>query len=788
MPSKIDDIRRDVSLPDLAASYGVKLDRNGKEWTGCCPFHADDTPSFSIFPGKDGVQRFHCFGCQEHGDVVDFVRAIKGVDAREAIAILGGSSAGPNVERKQVPSRDVYAGIIPVPAGPELKVGERIKLYNPKRAGTDLEWGSFSPSMVFPYRLADGALLGYVLRREMRDGGKETPMVMRVCLANGTECWSRFPFPKPRPLYGLDMLRDGQAIVVEGEKCRDKLVEASGRNVVTWPGGTQGVKHADWSPLAGRDVVIWPDADEPGAATAQEIAKIVADSGGRARILDVAKAARWNGEAPPKGWDAADAVAAGWSRQDIDTFMRETVGAPVVNAPVEPVEARPEPAPDVVLAKPAKAVPQARTVEQAEAATVTDIRTRRTVKADDGWQVELVCNEEGRPKPGVSKNWALYLENRPEMRGVLAFDEFKQRVMLMRRPPWEAGRSSWQPRGITDRDFAECVMWLESCYLTPKGSNIMPVVQAVAERARFDRLTDYLTGLEWDGVPRVEEWLSTYLGVGDTPYSRAIARRWLIAAVARGLEPGCKVDTMPILEGPQGFRKSYAVRSLYGAEFFTDNLSDIGSKDAKIELQGVWGLEVAEMQRFSAADVNAVKKFLTQQIDRYRPPYGKTAIDAPRRVILNGTINPEGNPYLRDPTGARRFWPVVVGKIDTDALERDRDLLWAEAVAMFREGQPHWIQEEEQAAVLLEQDIRTDVDVWTSRISPMLQTRVSVTQWEVFEVLSLQTKDVDHRHAGRVGRIMKKLGWDSRRDRSDGKDEIVYFDPARGPDAKDTLW
>lgn len=290
MSRDIEDIRRNVSLSQTAAQFGVKLQRDGQEFVACCPFHAEDTPSFTIFTGsKDGVERFHCFGCGEKGDVLDFTQGIKGVDLREAISILGGEATGrPNVQPRKVEARDVYEGIVPLdpPASP-IEKGKRVRLYNPKRRGSEREWGSFAPSMVFPYRRLDGSLIGYVLRHDMQ-GGKETPMVMFTRLPDGTETWCRFSFPKPRPLYGLDQLGDArQVIVVEGEKCRDALARATGRTVLSWPGGTQGVKHCDWSPLAGRNVVIWPDADEPGIATADEIAGIVSDLGGTPRVMRV---------------------------------------------------------------------------------------------------------------------------------------------------------------------------------------------------------------------------------------------------------------------------------------------------------------------------------------------------------------------------------------------------------------------------------------------------------------------------------------------------------------------
>jgi predicted P-loop ATPase len=491
-----------------------------------------------------------------------------------------------------------------------------------------------------------------------------------------------------------------------------------------------------------------------------------------------------SGKAPPDGWDAADAVRDGWGKSELDAFMRSQV------CPWRAPDSAPEAKNDAPATYAAKTSPQAATrpaaveartlqQEQPEAATVTHIQTRKTVQADDGWMLDLVCNGEGKVKPAATKNWALFLENHPDMRGVFAWDAFKLRVTLQRCPPWSERGASWTPRVLQDRDYSEAVMWLEGRHMTPKASNIAAVIQTVAERAEFDRLREYLEGLKWDGKKRVDTWLTYYAGVEDGTYARTIGARWLISSVARGLSPGCKVDTMPILEGPQGARKSTALRALYGDEFFTDELSDIGSKDAIMEMQGVWGLEVAEMHRFNASETSAVKKFLSRQTDRYRPPYGRVVIEAPRRVCITGTINPEGNAYLKDPTGARRFWPITVGAIDTDAITKDRDQLWAEAAQMYRNKVPWWVQADEVSAVQVEQERRTDVDVWLGIIAPFVRASASVSQLEIFRQLGIPTKDVDYRHAGRVGRIMKKLGWASARDRSNGEDQTIFIAPQR---------
>jgi DNA primase len=281
--SDIERLRREVSLPDLAINNGVALQKNGKEWEGLCPFHQENSPSFTIFTGKDGAERFFCFGCNERGDVVDFIQKLKGVDITEAVSILGGNiKAGGNVAPRQIREpRDPYAGIELLTPRAGISVGQEVRVWNPKRN----RWGTVKPSMVFPYRTASGEAVGYVLRREMADGSKETPMVCWVRLPDGTECWSRYPFPKPRPMYRADKLRDGQVIIVEGEKCADAMVAATGRQAVAWAGGTFGIRHTDWSPLAGRSIVIWPDADGPGVSTAGEIAEMLTGLGCAVKVL-----------------------------------------------------------------------------------------------------------------------------------------------------------------------------------------------------------------------------------------------------------------------------------------------------------------------------------------------------------------------------------------------------------------------------------------------------------------------------------------------------------------------
>ena len=246
--------------------------------------------------------------------------------------------------------------------------------------------------------------------------------------------------------------------------------------------------------------------------------------------------------------------------------------------------------------------------------------------------------------------------------------------------------------------------------------------QRQCRRARYRasiRCATISTRLRWDGMPRLDAWTMTHLGAEDTPLNRAFGSRWMISAVARIMRPGVKADHMLILEGPQGAKKSSALKVLAGEEWFTDELAEIGCKDAAQQMRGIWIIEIAELDAISRAEVSRIKAFLTRTTDRYRPPYERYIVTVPRQCVFAGSVNPET--YLRDETGNRRFWPVRCGTIDLDALARDRDQLWAEAVKRYRDGAIWWLDEPDLiAGAKAEQDRRYQTDAWDARIDRWL--------------------------------------------------------------------
>ena len=249
-------------------------------------------------------------------------------------------------------------------------------------------------------------------------------------------------------------------------------------------------------------------------------------------------------------------------------------------------------------------------------------------------------------------NGALILALDPRWEGVLAFNEFRQETVVLSPPPWDAEYAPSSPpskgEAWADTDDARLSVWLARHWGVRLGtSSAAELVQMMARRNPVHPVRDYLAGLRWDGIPRLDSWLSTYFGVLASEYTRKVGRWWLLSAVARVYRPGVKVDYLVVLEGKQGKKKSTACQILAG-DFFADDKIDMGSKEGALALQGVWIYELAELAAITrtTADLETVKGFITRKVDHYRPPYGRRTVDAKRQTVLIGTTNERGG-YLR---------------------------------------------------------------------------------------------------------------------------------------------
>jgi predicted P-loop ATPase len=406
------------------------------------------------------------------------------------------------------------------------------------------------------------------------------------------------------------------------------------------------------------------------------------------------------------------------------------------------------------------------------------ILRRRDGKTGRDWTDDLILDKTGKIQP-ILANLVLILTHAPKWKGVLAFNEFAAGVIIRARPPWgeEKPDTPW-----TDHHESLARIWFQKEQINPSACDVGRAVQAAAKQNPFHPVRQHFDALRWDGVPRLETWLISYFHAADIPYIRAIGPRYLISAVARIYQPGCKVDHLLVLEGPQGKQKSEALRTLaINDAWFADRLSHVASKDAALEVAGVLLIEIAEMDALTRASSSAIKSFLTRRHDRFRPPYGKHTISLARQCIFAGTINPPVGGYLKDPTGARRFWPVVCqGTVDRDGLEKVRDQLWAEAVHRFKNRAPWWLETPELEALAgAEQTARFAVDAWEAPIREWLGDRTDTTVWEVLEhALGLPPEAWTQSAQNRVAAILTRpsFGFDQHRPRTpNGRRQNRYW-------------
>lgn len=321
------------------------------------------------------------------------------------------------------------------------------------------------------------------------------------------------------------------------------------------------------------------------------------------------------------------------------------------------------------------------------------------------WMKLLTVNSQGTVEKTM-RNLQIILENDPRLKGRLRLNLFSGRIDVCGDLPWERPGSS---RIWTDEDAAHLRIWLEPLYGKAPKNDVLDAVAACAGDQAYHPVRDYLSGLTWDGIPRLNTLFIDYLGAEDSEYTRTVTRKAFVAAVARVMHPGCKYDTMLVLVGKQGRHKS-TILSIMGGEWFSDSLKSFGDKEAMETIQGTWLDEIAEMQAMAKSEVDAVKAFVTSPSDYYRASYGRYAAEHPRQCVFFGTTNSKD--CLVDPTGGRRFWPVDIDrrarrKHVFHDLPEERDQLWAEAVAYWKLGESlHLPRELEEVARAVQEDHR----------------------------------------------------------------------------------
>lgn len=369
-------------------------------------------------------------------------------------------------------------------------------------------------------------------------------------------------------------------------------------------------------------------------------------------------------------------------------------------------------------------------------------------------------------------------------KGVFGFDEFSQRTIKLSEPPYAGGcLGEW-----TDDDDSRTSVWLTSNNNLKVATLICSeAVQMVAKDNPFHPVRDYLESLKWDKYPRLGVWLSAFLGAGkwakqnNEKYLERIGTMWMISAVARIYQPGCKADHVLIMEGQQGLGKSSALGILAG-EWFSDTPFILGDKDSYQMLRGKWIIEMTELDAFNKADASKAKAFFSSSCDNYRESFGRRNKDFPRQCVFAGSTNM--SEYFKDSTGNRRFWPVMCSRLDMDELIAERDQLWAEAVHLYKHGEQWWPKADDHSLLISEQSFRDIIDVWMPIIGAWLGSDCTefdrtgspegerITMPRILkDALKIDTGRMDERAmVSRVGRIMRQLGYIKRQSTDKGRD------------------
>lgn len=360
-------------------------------------------------------------------------------------------------------------------------------------------------------------------------------------------------------------------------------------------------------------------------------------------------------------------------------------------------------------------------------ADLGDTETVEEARSDDGaWKKKLTrSGANGEIENTIDNAWII-LENDPLLRGKFALNEFASRAEVFGTLPWskDTGRRQWD-----DNDNSGMYWYMEKRYHLTSTNKIDSALSLHSRKHSFNEVTDYLQGLAWDGISRLDTMFIDYLGAADTAYTRAVTRKAMVAAVARAIEPGSKFDQMTVISGPQGIGKSTLLRKI-GGKWFSDSVRDFSHiKETAELLQGVWIVEISELSAMRNTDINKVKQLMSQQIDRFRAAYARNVKDCPRCCVFFGTSN--DREYLRDKTGNRRFWPIDAG-VQTPVKNVFRDLdgevdqIWAEAVAYWRLGETLHLDSAMEELAKAEQTEHQEASPWEGTIREFLQKEIPV--------------------------------------------------------------
>lgn len=402
------------------------------------------------------------------------------------------------------------------------------------------------------------------------------------------------------------------------------------------------------------------------------------------------------------------------------------------------------------------------TISDAEAATQeADLNDKVAKwKAGINWDI----GKDGLPLKNLHNTVNYLTHPKYNISWAIRFNEMGQAMEVWGPLPWD--KEFKTSRGWGDTDSIQLKYFLTSIFKYEMQVKIInEAVLVIAKKQAYHPIKAWLNGLKWDGVNRLDMWLQKICGADDNSYVRAVGRKALVGAIARVMVPGCKMDYMLVLEGEQGIGKSTVVNILGGA-WYADIAVDPHSKDTVQAMQGRWILEASEMEcTTKMADVKALKAFLSRQVDRIRLPYAEFTADIPRQSVFIGTVNPDAtNSYLKDKTGNRRFWPVIVRYVKFKAMAEVREQLFAEAVVLYNKGELPYLDDKDSIAISKKMQMsREEEDPWENLIGEWLENNtelVDITPTEIWVgAFAESPSKLGRMESTRIAESMRSLGW-----------------------------
>lgn len=544
----------------------------------------------------------------------------------------------------------------------------------------------------------------------------------------------------------LEKRPNSPILLVQGELAYKAGRKLAGKHyvIVSLPDERETYGEIDWSAIQGRNVLIWFYANPNDKALSEAVAEELCQKHEclEVKILRVAPGDMWKNELI---WDVYAAVQAGMTWPDLLKWARPRakVWGQVIT-------------PDIVDSPDEEPSLQERVVDMDQAEEALEVIDAPMASTEDEkvWEaLGLARSRTGLPIANID-NALRVLERTESFKGLLWYDEFHMRVFTR--------TAEGKPREWEDIDDLRMTTYMQRdlCLSRMGLDNVAQAVKLFAHKDIRNEPKDWMSGLKWDKVERIPHFFFVCFGTPNNKYSRAASRNFWVGMAARIFRPGCQLDNMVVLEGYQGVGKTRALRAI-GGPWYVEANESVQSKDFYMILRGKLLIEIAELDAFNRAEVTRIKQVITCNTDSYRAPYERRSKDHPRQCVFVGSTNEDA--YLRDSTGARRFWPIRCQQIDVPKIHELREQLYAEAAHAYKAGESWHIMPDEETAK--EQEARRQHDEWESIIFDYLEGRDIVEMREIWkEAFQGDLSRMDKSAQFRIAHSLRALGW-TRRDK-----------------------